>query len=92
MFFGCETTEERETPSEDVPEQTEPELIDGSSDFFSTTTIQPIQIQLSDENHFRLNDDPLLEEYVPGNVSLDGEEMENVGVRYKGRGVFVELF
>ena len=51
---------------------------------FEDNEIRHIVLDLEASDWQILNDNPLLEEYVPGSVTYEGETYDQVGIRYKG--------
>lgn len=51
---------------------------------FDDAVVRTYEIVLSDEAAARLKADPTAEEYVEGDVIIDGERHDGIGVRYKG--------
>ena len=65
-----------------------PSVGDGSTDegayLFDDSVVRTYAIELSEENLEFLDGSPAREEYVSGEIVIDGERIGPVGVRYKG--------
>ena len=65
-----------------------PSVDDGSKDegayLFDDSVVRTYAIELSEENLEFLDGSPAREEYVSGEIVIDGERIGPVGVRYKG--------
>ncbi len=55
-----------------------------SSHIFDQEALHTFELNLSEEDLAFLDDEPTAEQYVPGNMTFEGETIENVGIRYKG--------
>jgi spore coat protein H len=51
---------------------------------FADDQLRTYELTLANADLQRLDADPLSEEYVPGTLTVDGEQYDPVGVRYKG--------
>lgn len=56
----------------------------GSQALFDQSVVRTFEINLPAESLAKLDADPAAEEYVEGSLTLDGETIERIGVRYKG--------
>ncbi len=51
---------------------------------FDESVVQTYDLTVTDDDWAWLNDNPLLEQYVPSSLAFAGLEFDQVGVRYKG--------
>ncbi len=65
------------------PKPTEPSE-DGSEYLFDQDALRTFELTLSEADLAFLDKDPLAEQYVPGSLRFEGEELTDVGIRYKG--------
>ena len=65
-----------------------PSIGDGSADegayLFDDTVVRTYALEMSDENIAFIDSSPAREEYVEGSLVVEGERIDNVGIRYKG--------
>jgi spore coat protein H len=72
-------------PGEIIAEPT-----DEASALFSGDTVKNYELTIAPEDLATLDSMPSAEAYVPASVTIDGEHVDNVGVRYKGSaGAFI---
>ena len=57
---------------------------DPSDSVFDESQIQTFNLTIADADWDFLNENALLEQYVPGTLEYDGETVAEIGVRYKG--------
>jgi len=63
---------------------------DPAAALYSPDLMPTFELQISEENLAFLDNEPAAEIYVPGTLIYEGEEIPNVGIRYKGSvGAFV---
>jgi len=65
-----------------------PTIGDGSADegayLFDDTVVRTYALEMSEENIAFIDASPAREEYVEGSLVVEGERIDNVGIRYKG--------
>ena len=85
MAWACTTGSSVPDSDEDQPNQgADVELFRESATMFDESTIHSASIQLSPQNLDWLNANALDESYIDGSFTYDGEDIGNVGIRYKG--------
>jgi spore coat protein H len=85
---GQEPSDTGDTGSEWIPGKTAYEL---SDHLFQLDLVHQVEIELGDEGYRALSAEPY--EYVSATVTIDGEVLEEVGARVKGRlGSYRELY
>lgn len=71
-------------PGAGDPVPPRPPASDPAAYLFDENTVHSYQIRVAAEDWEWLNDNPLLEEYVPATLTFEGEVYEGIGIRYKG--------
>ncbi len=57
---------------------------DGSEYLFDQNELRTFELTLSSADLAFLDADPMAEQYVPGSLTFEGEQVSGVGIRYKG--------